>query len=172
MRMTELDQVILRTLEKHNELSGPELFASMPRNTKQKTFATSRARAMRKGFVKVRAVGGIGTARLYSLTAAGKKAINDPELETVIYNIGQPKKKKIKSKDRLAHHLPAANLPAPAQPPALDISYSADALANTVSEVIRENAAYRDLMLRVVHTIADALGLQVSKVKDSNKQEN
>lgn len=171
MRMTECDQAILRALEKHSELSGPELLAMVPKTVKQKTFNTSRSRLAIKGLIKVTGRGA-GTAKLYGITPAGKKIINDPELQTATYITRPPKKKKIKSKDRLAHHLPAANLPAPAQPPALDISYSADALANTVSEVIRENAAYRDLMLRVVHTIADALGLQVSKVKDSNKQEN
>lgn len=90
-----------------------------------------------------------GPYKTYSLTKLGTGILHDKDVRTVDR---YPSKIKAKEKKLIER-----------EPPPLDISQTADNLANTVSQVIQENAAYRELLLKVAQTVCQTLGYQIVK---------
>lgn len=83
----------------------------------------------------------------YALTGTGRAIYDNLPTMTIVKRYGV--------KSRLPKHEEAA----PPPPPTINISPKANTLADTITDVLEENAQYRELLLNLHKTIETALGL-------------
>lgn len=177
MSVSETELLVIIFLHKNGETLGREIdgsdqFKHLPR----KTLGNARNRLTRKGLIVSRNHESIGNNKYFKLTEAGESVALDPSCLPLL-NSAQAEADMAKSRATSKKHYYKKKAEkqnkdvAPMQAP-LNISTSADALANSVSELIRENAHYRQILLNAANMIARELDLIVVEPRKNQDDEN
>lgn len=155
--ITRTSLALLELLATKKHAMGRDDIESNDPGTHPTTLVRSLGPAVRtKKIRQIKKNGGV----FYEITAYGRAILADIENWTVndfgaipIANPGsRPRKKKSAA---LAVHQPA---PEPVQ---MNISFSADQLANHVSQVLHQNMTYRDAMLDIARRLAAFLDMEL-----------
>ena len=96
-----------------------------------------------------------GVIMYYGLTEKGKYLLKHAS-KMVVTPMGEPREYKRRN-TKPQEQLPLA--PAAPEPIKINISRTANSVADQITDLIDENAQYRKLMLQVYETIGNALGL-------------